>query len=628
MRIFSLCLMLLVVSCNNSTVGTRSSIKGGGPVTITDTNGSEILSYSGSYALIIGQSDYAHWGDLSSIPSELDEVESVLKDQSFVVERHKNLNSKDLKRAFERFINNYGLDKNNRLLFFYSGHGESRKVDGNTKGYIVPVDAPTLADNKGFIRKAVEMEQIVTWSKKIEAKHALFLFDSCFSGTIFRGEDTPIPKKISKAMAQPIRYFITAGSANEKVPASSTFTPAFVDALRYAKADKYKDGYVTGEELGLYLKNTVQDFTTQTPQYGRIGHYKSNRGDFVFKVKNKSKPPVINVAELDSIKREKAELARIRRQKEAALADLANAKREKAELAGIKRQKEAEKAELARIKREQARLARIKRQRPKSKVFQDRLRDGGLAPKMVRIPAGSFRMGDIQGGGDSDEKPVHRVSVGKFAMGMYEVTVGEYMKFVNATNSHTPEWLEKGSSYNIKTGSDNHYKKHGSALTNRNHPIVGVSWHDAVAYTKWLSNQTDNIYYLPTEAEWEYAARAGTETKYWWGNDIGKNRANCDGCGSQWDNKQTAPVGSFSANKFGLYDTSGNVWEWTCSEKTDKYNGKEKNCINKNSNKNRVLRGGSWYSYPRYVRTAYRPGGTPDDRGGFRVVVMAAAWTK
>ncbi len=603
MKIFRLFLMLLVVSCNNSTVNTRSSIKGGGPVTITDTNGSKVLSYSGSYALVIGQSDYEHWGDLSSIPSELDEVEAVLKDQSFVVERHQNLNSKDLKRAFERFINNYGLDKNNRLLFFYSGHGESRKVDGNTKGYIVPVDAPTLADNKGFIRKAVEMEQIVTWSKKIEAKHALFLFDSCFSGTIFRGEDTPIPKKISKAMAQPIRYFITAGSANEKVPASSTFTPAFVDALRYAKADKYKDGYVTGEELGLYLKNTVQDFTNQTPQFGRIGDYKSNRGDFVFKVKKKS-TPVIIAAELDSV----------RRQKEAELAELDR-----------------------RIKREKVRLARVKRQR-KSKVFQDRLRGGGLGPKMVRIPAGSFtslrsvtsyRMGDIQGGGDSDEKPVHRVSVGKFAMGMYEVTKGQFSKFVNATGYRT-DAEKQGSCFTwIGNSSGKNWRNLGFSQNN-NHPVTCISWNDATAYAKWLSNQTGNKYRLPTEAEWEYAARAGTETKYWWGNDIGRNKANCDGCGSQWDNKQTAPVGSFSANKFGLYDTSGNVWEWTCSEKTDKYNGKEKNCINKNSNKNRVLRGGSWYNRPRNVRTANRFRNTPDfrgDRNGFRVVVMAAAWT-
>jgi len=163
-----------------------------------------------------------------------------------------------------------------------------------------------------------------------------------------------------------------------------------------------------------------------------------------------------------------------------------------------------------------------------------------------------------------------------------------------------------------------------------NRPVIYVYWNDATAYAKWLSNQTGKKYRLPTEAEWEYAARAGTETKYWWGNEIGKNRANCDSdCGDSFE--YTAPVGSFSANKLGLYDTSGNVWEWTCSEYENKYNGKEKGCIGKNSNKNRVLRGGSWSYFPRYVRSADRDGYTPDNRlddYGFRVVVMAAAWTK
>jgi len=261
--------------------------------------------------------------------------------------------------------------------------------------------------------------------------------------------------------------------------------------------------------------------------------------------------------------------------------------------------------------------------KPKSKVFRDRLKEGSLGPKMVRIPAGRFQMGDIQGGGDSDEKPVHWVSVGKFAMGKFEVKVGEYLRFVRKTGSHAPEWMEAGNKYNIKTGMDNYYKKFGSALTNENHPIVGISWHDAVAYAEWLSSQTGQTYRLPSEAEWEYAARAGTETKYWWGNEIGSNKANCDSCGDHF--KYTSPVGSFAANPFGLYDTVGNVWEWTCSEFESKYSGKEKKCKSKNrANNSRLsLRGGSWDSDAVNVRSAYRDGWWPTDRNnylGFRVV--------
>ncbi len=568
MKIFSLFLMLLVVSCT-PTDNTKPSNRGVGVVDITDANGSTVLSYSGSYALLIGQSDYtAGWQDLNSIPRELDKVEAVLKKQNFVVERHPNLNSRDLKLTFDNFINKYGYDKDNRLLFFYSGHGHSR----GDKGYIVPVDAPNPhSDDKGFFRKAVAMNQVLTWAKNIESKHALFLFDSCFSGTVFKSKNIPRPRQISRAMRLPVRQFITAGSAKEEVPAKSTFTPAFVHALAYGAGDSNNDGYITGMELGFYLWNEVAKNTDQTPQFGRIKDFKLSRGDFVFKVKNTPEDDELN---------------------------------------NIKRKKEAELAELdRRIKRKKAKLDSIKIVRPKSKVFQDRLRDGSLGPKMVRIPAGSFRMGDIQGGGSSDEKQ-HRVSVGEFAMGMYEVTFAEYDKFADATGR------EKSNDRGWGRG---------------NRPVINVSWHDATAYAKWLSNQTGKKYRLPTEAEWEYAARAGTSTKYWWGNDIGKNRANCysDYCGDRF--KHTSDVGSFSDNKFGLYDTSGNVWEWTCSEYTGKYNGKEKVCLSKNSNKNRVLRGGSWYDYPTSLRTANRSRRTPVSRGdgnGFRLVVLRAAWIK
>jgi len=237
-------------------------------------------------------------------------------------------------------------------------------------------------------------------------------------------------------------------------------------------------------------------------------------------------------------------------------------------------------------------------------TFSDTLKDSSSGPEMLMIPAGTFRMGDIQGGGESNEKPVHSVSVGQFAMGKFEVTFAEYDKFAEATGREKPN--DKG-------------------WGRGNRPVINVSWNDATAYAKWLSNQTGKQYRLPTEAEWEYAARAGTETKYWWGNSIDRSKANYGN-----NLKKTAPVGLFSANKFGLYDTVGNVWEWTCSEYDSKYNGKEKACIDENSNKYRMLRGGSWIDIPWYVRTANRSWDTPDFRNGnsgFRVVVMAAAWT-
>jgi formylglycine-generating enzyme required for sulfatase activity len=111
---------------------------------------------------------------------------------------------------------------------------------------------------------------------------------------------------------------------------------------------------------------------------------------------------------------------------------------------------------------------------------------------------------------------------------------------------------------------------------------------------------------LPTEAEWEYSARAGTQTQYWWGSEIGTNRANCWDCATQKDDKMTVPVGSFSPNPFGLYEMVGNVREWTCSAYENKYNGAEQRCADKNDRKSRQLRGGSWFNIAKNCRSANR----------------------
>ena len=237
-------------------------------------------------------------------------------------------------------------------------------------------------------------------------------------------------------------------------------------------------------------------------------------------------------------------------------------------------------------------------------IFRDTLKDGFKGPEMVVIPSGKFRMGDVQGGGDSDEKPVREVRISKpFALSRYEITFDEYSHFTQATgrNILDDEGWGRG-----------------------NRPVINVSWADAVAYADWVSTQTSKSYRLPTEAEWEYAARGGTKTAYWWGKDIDTKHANCDGCGSQWDNKKTAPVGSFKANSFGLQDTSGNAWEWVQDCWHDNYKGApkdgsawvEKDCVR------RVIRGGAWSDIPGSVRSAYRYRAGPgysDDDVGFRL---------
>ena len=199
-----------------------------------------------------------------------------------------------------------------------------------------------------------------------------------------------------------------------------------------------------------------------------------------------------------------------------------------------------------------------------------RFRDCPQCPEMVVVPGGQFG------------RP--------FAVGVYEVTFGEWDACVSGggCGGHRPDDEGWGRG---------------------RQPVVNVSWEDAQAYVRWLSGKTGEQYRLPSEAEWEYVARAGTTTEYWWGDDVGRNRANCYGCGSRWDYEQTAPVGSFAANPFGLHDVHGNVIEWV----EDCWEGI---CSR------RVLRGGSWYLRPRDLRSALRYWNTTGFRlnyYGFRV---------
>lgn len=279
-------LLLLFVFLSIPTIHAAEE-RGIGVLPILDKHGQQVGSYKGSYALLIGVSCYTSgWPNLESVPDDIENVETVLTKHGFFVRKIINPDNEELENAFESFINDYGYDKNNRLLFFFSGHGYSRKE--GKKGYLVPSNAPIPhKDEKGFLRKSITMDEMLTLSRKIEAKHALFLFDSCFSGTIFKSKVLPEqPLHISLYSARPVRQFITAGSAGEKVPAKSVFTPSFVRALE-GEADFNNDHYVTGTELGVYIYEKVLYYNTgQTPQYGKIKDPDLDEGDFVFALRD------------------------------------------------------------------------------------------------------------------------------------------------------------------------------------------------------------------------------------------------------------------------------------------------------------------------------------------------------
>jgi hypothetical protein len=252
-------------------------------------NGSRIIHYENSYALLIGVSQYEHWPVLKSVPMEMRLLESSLKKHGFKIEASLNPTGEVLRKTIKDFIDRYGFKENNRLLIFFSGHGYTRK-DG-AKGYIVPADAmDPLIDEMKFVREAIEREQILTWAKRIESKHALFVFDSCFSGTIFKTRNLSAPAYISYLTGKPVRQFITSGSAGEAVPGESYFVECFIRGID-GEADYDNDGYITATELGMSLRRKIMEYNPgQTPQYGKISDPNLDQGDFVF-IGKKSIPP-------------------------------------------------------------------------------------------------------------------------------------------------------------------------------------------------------------------------------------------------------------------------------------------------------------------------------------------------
>ena len=623
----------------------QTATKGIGVIKARTQSGREVELYKSSYALLIGVSQYtAGWPSLESVPAELEKVNAALKSHGFRTTKVIDPDSDQLKDAFEDFIDTYGYDKGNRLLFFFSGHGYSRK--GGRKGYLVPVDAPDPRfDEKGFLRKAVAMNNILTWSRNIEAKHAMFLFDSCFSGTVFKTKGLPkIPPHISDVTARPVRQFISAGSAGQEVPANSVFALSFIRALR-GEGDLDNDGYVTGTELGMYLHKKVMSYEKgQTPQYGKIKDPELDEGDMVFVLASAGsysspvKPvvpgPVVlpqqGGASFDDIIR----ASETQRQAESKWSTWQNARN--AEYAQV--QKIDGDAYLKPDQKKQAWerfLSAVSQNNPHSSQDDDmrsRARDrikywdgqktlamakivkkpstkdsfiNSIGMKFVYIKPATFMMGSPSNepGRDNDEKQ-HRVTLTKgYYMQTTEVTQGQWKAVM-------------GSNPSKFKGDDN--------------PVEYVSWNDAQEFIRQLNQKEGGSKYrLPTEAEWEYACRAGSDKAFanggisetGCGHDSNLNAMGwyCGNAGGK-----THPVAQKKPNSWGLYDMHGNVYEW-CQDWYGSYpSGSVTDPTGPSSGRDRVLRGGSWNNIARNCRSADRLRGSPGIRYiplGFRLAV-------
>ncbi|WP_404401344.1 SUMF1/EgtB/PvdO family nonheme iron enzyme [Idiomarina seosinensis] len=241
--------------------------------------------------------------------------------------------------------------------------------------------------------------------------------------------------------------------------------------------------------------------------------------------------------------------------------------------------------------------------------IQDILYRDVRGPELVVVPAGNFKMGDLTGNGLPNERPATTETIEQpYAISSTEITVADFRRFVT-DSAYVTEAEQSGDCAHLVNGTPRfeqsiNWRSPGFSQADDS-PVVCVSLNDAKAYANWLSRKSGFAYTIPTEKHWEYAARAKTETDFWWGNDIGVGNANCRNCGSEWSNTRTAPVKSFQRNPWGLYDTVGNVWEWTASEQGS------------------LVRGGAWNFAPSLARVSTRmklPADFSSNYIGFRVV--------
>ncbi|MDA1090185.1 MAG: SUMF1/EgtB/PvdO family nonheme iron enzyme [Proteobacteria bacterium] len=249
--------------------------------------------------------------------------------------------------------------------------------------------------------------------------------------------------------------------------------------------------------------------------------------------------------------------------------------------------------------------------KPKAPAFTPGqvFKDCPECPELVVVPAGLYVMG--LSAESKKSKPAHRVSIKKpFAMGRFEVKFSEWTACV------------KGGGCN-REPDDHKWGREGR-------PVINVTYFDVKRYLEWISKKTGKRYRLPSEAEWEYADRAGATTLWWWGNKVGTNKANCKDCKSRWSDggdlpHGSAPVGSFAPNSFGIYDTAGNVFEWVedCWNESHANAPKNGAARTEGNCRYRVLRGGSFYYFSKVAKSFYRAKNPPEVKSywlGFRVL--------
>jgi formylglycine-generating enzyme required for sulfatase activity len=585
------------------------------------------------YALVIGNNAYQHAPHLQTAEADAQALEATLRTRySFQTRLLLNATREQVIAVLFDYRRELAEDAN--LLIYYAGHGY--RDDDAGKTYWLPVDATT--DNSA---NWISADDITTSIKAIRARHVLIISDSCYSGTLTRDF-----KPTAADPKQRIRYLrlmltgrsrtLMAAGGNEPVAdgggnGHSIFAAALLRGLNQIDKD-----YFTAEELFHgYVKESVAGNARQLPEYSLIRDSGHDSGDFIFALPQQqaATPPPLSVgnslttgtggrvapgsaltAALDTVKRLEAPSGNAPGVVSGNASDARNSGAGGAGRTTPGASNAALPADMLRSY-EYATLTLDAQAKPKPRETKRGTRyvealDDDVTLEMVAVAGGTYAMGSPEGEGDSSERPQHRVAVPGFYMGKYEVTQAQWRALMGTNPA------------NFK----------GDDL-----PVEGVSWNDAMQFCKRLTQMTGRPYRLPTEAEWEYAARAGTPTPFAFGTTIIAELVNYNGTlpyrnapvGA--DRESTIAVGSLGvANAFGLYDMHGNVAEWCSDNWHDSYGGPAGNVPADGSawaaggdQKHRVARGGSWDNDGDYCRSALRIQFSPGTRHfflGFRVV--------
>ena len=493
MLCFSLCLLVTGDLFSQTNRGMKT-------ISVRTRTGKEIQLYKNSYALVIGNGSYTnHWDPLNGALTDVEEVETLLKKHGFHVTLKKDLTKAKFDRAFAEFVLKSGEDANSRLLFYYAGHSYTRKsATDEDLGYLVMVDAPAPETDKvGFELESIPMESLVIQAEKILARHVLFVFDSCFSGTVLNVRDRhPPSESISDRVQYPVRQFITAGRAGEVVPDHSDFKQAFLDLLDGRAPEPFPDGYITGEELGLYLKNQVPVYNpAQHPQYGKIRNPKLDKGDFVFVLPKEEAPPppkgrpttvfkVLTGVEKPTPPppKERPTMATLTVTSTPSGADIYinDVRIGKTPLQGYlidtgrRRVKQVKVGLFLSGYQSRVMLLTLKggQQVPWDVSLKKKIpihTESAVPEGMVLIPAGAFQMGSDGSDARSHETPVHTVHIDAFYMDKYEVTNAQYKAFVDVnpgwgkdripSQYHDGNYLKHWNGNNYPYGKGNHPRR-------------------------------------------------------------------------------------------------------------------------------------------------------------------------